>query len=91
MGEQYDDFGNFNYGATGAAIGYNLGQLQRVARLKKLTRNLEKGTPTSNMAFALAGVGGTYPYGDKQKDAEWIAILALNTMIADRYTLWSNI
>jgi len=69
---RYDDFGNFNYGAVGAAIRYSGDTLLRVAGWIQQRGNyayLGEGTPPSSFLDALSGVGGTYPYGDKPGDA----------------------
>ena len=75
---KYQALGNFNYGATGSALGFTLGQLQRVAGwYQQYGPNGDKasgrGTPPLDRLDAFAGVGGTYPYGDEPVDALWIA------------------
>jgi hypothetical protein len=55
---QWDDFGNFNYGATGIAFGFSGRRLQREAGRVQNPR--EQGNPGS----LLNPFGGTFPYGD---------------------------
>lgn len=69
---QYEDFGNFNYGATGAAFGFSEETLLRMAG-----RAQKKGDPTwgekpSTEVEAYFGFGGTAPFGDEPKDQFWI-------------------
>jgi RHS repeat-associated protein len=64
QGKQYQDFGNFNYGATGHAFGYPDAVLRRMAgwanqRASKDRKHL--GSPT-----------GPYPYGDDPQDQRMI-------------------
>ena len=69
---RYDDFGNFNYGAVGAAIHYSADALLRVAgwiQQKGQYAYLGQGKAPANFLQALAGAGGEYPYGDKPGDA----------------------
>lgn len=69
---RYDDFGNFNYGAVGAAIQYSADTLLKVAgwvQQQGQYAYLGKGKPSSTFYQALAGAGGEYPYGDKPGDA----------------------
>lgn len=70
-GEQFEQFGNFNYGAVGAAAGYSLGILQRMAGFIQDVEN--EGVKSPSMASARLGHGGTYPYGDQLRDALNIA------------------
>jgi hypothetical protein len=61
---EYDEFGNFNFGATGAAAGFSLNTLLRGAGWFK-GRSLPKGDPYGHWY-------GAWPYGnqeDKQKQA----------------------
>ncbi len=66
----YEDFGNFNYGATGGAAGYSLNVLQHMAGFVENYKN--QGMKSRNMVEARAGIGGQYPYGDKFEDAKQI-------------------
>ena len=67
----FEDFGNFNYGAVGAAAGYSLGILQRMGGW--VTTVQGEGEKPSTMVQARLGIGGTYPYGDQRRDAEQIS------------------
>jgi hypothetical protein len=51
---QYDDFGNFNYGATGAALGIPSGALMSIAGFKKNIDYWSKfqSNPYSNKPFS---------------------------------------
>jgi RHS repeat-associated protein len=70
-GRQYEDFGNFNYGATGAATGFTektlLSEAGRVQVQDEHSRS-EWGKPGT----PLSGEGGIPPYGDDPKDQYWI-------------------
>lgn len=75
----YEAFGNFNYGATGAAAGYSLGVLQRMAGWVQQHSGPESasvgaGTPSPSKYKARLGWGGTYPFGDEKIDAEFIEL-----------------
>jgi RHS repeat-associated protein len=61
--QQYDDAGNFNYGATGAAAGLSTQLLLRAAGYAQI----EAGTSTSAWR-GLLGPFGTPPYGDDPAD-----------------------
>jgi RHS repeat-associated protein len=63
-GSRYEDFGNFNFGATGSAFGFPSQVLKRGAGWAN-----QKADPTRT------GIGspyGIYPYGDDPKDQEQI-------------------
>ena len=71
QGSQYQDFGNFNYGATGAAFGFPENVLLREAgRAQQAagTSRLEWGNP----GWRLNPFGGSGSYGDDPRDAELI-------------------
>jgi len=57
----YEDFGNFNYGATGAAAGIPLWLVQRAAGLASLRAE-------SSRAARLGHPWGAFPYGDEVRD-----------------------
>jgi len=59
----YDDFGNFNYGATGTAVGFSPGTLLRAAGAKKWWES--SGAPYGKP-------WGDYPYGNQTDKQEWI-------------------
>jgi len=64
LGEQYQDFGNFNYGATGRSAGFPRGLLLRMAgwaQLEAGTSKPEWGNPW-----------GREPYGDDPSDQDMI-------------------
>lgn len=53
QGQQYDDFGNFNYGATAAAMGFPYDVVQNVAGYAQGDSSTGSGTPLWK-----------WPYGD---------------------------
>jgi RHS repeat-associated protein len=57
---KYDDFGNFNYGATGIAFGFSGTRLQREAGRAQDPSAKGQGDP----GWLLNPWGGTFPYGD---------------------------
>jgi hypothetical protein len=61
-GKQYDDFGNFNYGATGAAFGFPDQVLKRAAGWAQ--------SRSGNHTFG--HWWGAAPYGDDPHDQEMI-------------------
>jgi Bacterial toxin 44 len=63
-GKRYEDFGNFNYGATGAAFGFPDTVLYRAAGWAN-----QKADPTRTN---LGKWYGSYPYGDDPEDQEQI-------------------
>ena len=74
QGAQYQDFGNFNYGATGTAFGFSEDTLTRMAgwaQTQAGTSRPEWGVPTSKLG-AYLGVGGKSPFGDDPVDNYWI-------------------
>ncbi len=64
QGGKYEDFGNFNFGATGYAFGFPLGILQRGAGWAN-----QKADPSRKN---LGSPWGEYPYGDDPSDQEQI-------------------
>ncbi|MCX2803408.1 polymorphic toxin type 44 domain-containing protein, partial [Microbulbifer thermotolerans] len=64
QGRKYEDFGNFNFGATGSAFGFPLNILQRGAGWAN-----QKADPTRKN---LGSPWGEYPYGDDPNDQEQI-------------------
>lgn len=69
--KQFEDFANFNYGATGLSIGFSEVRLLREAGRANIgggNSRPEWGTP----GLILNPWGGTPPYGDDPKDAEMI-------------------
>jgi len=65
--DKYEDFGNFNYGAVGAAAGYSSAVLERMAGWVQADGTGE-GEKSPSMLSARAGVGGKWPFGDEVKD-----------------------
>jgi hypothetical protein len=63
-GRRYEDFGNFNYGATGSAFGWPDSVLRRGAGYAN-----QKADPTRR---GLGSPLGGFPYGDDPKDQEQI-------------------
>lgn len=58
-----EDFGNFNYGATGAALGLPDWMLYRVAGVKQVKDHWKDGQHTKILID---------PYGDDPRDADMI-------------------
>ena len=72
IGRTYADFGNFNYGATGAALGISEETLLRAAGWAQ-TQSGNAGSGVSvNRLQTILGTGGTAPYGDDARDQVWI-------------------
>jgi hypothetical protein len=79
--KKYAPFGNFNYGATGAAIGFRENTLLRMAGWAQQRNKDEMGAgdggdPGSQFSIIidmlLGREGGTPPYGDFKEDQELI-------------------
>lgn len=72
INRSYADFGNFNYGATGTALGLSQDTLLRMAGwAQRRSGNDGEGVSTSLLG-SIIGTGGKPPYGDDQKDQDWI-------------------
>lgn len=74
QGAQYQDFGNFNYGATGAAFGFSEDTLARMAgwaQVRASTSRPDWGV-ASGLPGAVFGLGGKSPFGDDPVDNYWI-------------------
>jgi len=68
----YADFGNFNYGATGTALGLSQDTPLRAAGwAQKRAGNAGTGEATS-LTGAILGIGGKPAYGDDPADQDWI-------------------
>jgi hypothetical protein len=65
---KYEDFGNFNYGATGAALGLSSGQLERMAGRVQDPKAPGVGGKKAGWLDARLGEGGEWPYGDQYTD-----------------------
>ena len=67
----YDSFGNFHYGAVGAAAGFPLGELLRAAGYAQETSGDVRGAGQSGgLVGVFTGIGAKAPYGDKPQDQE---------------------
>jgi len=71
---KYEEFGNFNYGATGTAFGFSEEILLRMAGWAQVqagtTRSSWGQSPT--LIDAYFGTGGVAPFGDDPNDQSWI-------------------
>lgn len=68
----YADFGNFNYGATGAALGLSQDTLLRAAGWAQ-TRSVNSGVGVApSLSEAILGVGEKPAFGDDPVDQDWI-------------------
>lgn len=73
--KDFEQFGNFNYGATGAAAGFSEATLLRAAGWANVRAGTSQpgwGKPVS-LLEALLGVGGSAPFGDDPEDQRWIS------------------
>lgn len=71
LGREYEEFGNFNYGATGRSVGFQplmLLQEAGIAQTKAGTSRPEWGRP----GLRLYGETGTGSFGDDPVDQYWI-------------------
>jgi RHS repeat-associated protein len=71
LGRQYRDFGNFNFGATGSAVGFDALSLLRAAgwaQIQAGTSRPQWGDP----GMLLDPSSGRAPYGDDPRDQELI-------------------
>ncbi len=59
-----ENFGNFNYGATGAALGLTEDEIQRAAGAKQYLDHWNEPDKYTNLLV--------YPYGDDPRDAAMI-------------------
>jgi len=75
LDQEYADFGNFNYGATGKAAGFSEATLLRAAgwaQVQAGNSRPEWGTSVT-LLEALLGIGGKAPFGDDPNDQLWIS------------------
>jgi hypothetical protein len=74
-GAEYQNFGNFNYGATGAAMGFSEDTLLRMAGWQQIHNKNSNPAWGSNSGEILSflGLGGTAPFGDDPEDQIWIS------------------
>jgi RHS repeat-associated protein len=71
QGEQYEAFGNFNFGATGAAAGFTEGRLLRGAGfIQKHFGDSPGDGGAVSLANVLSGQGGDAPFEDQLRDQE---------------------
>lgn len=63
----YQDFGNFNFGAMGIAAGFSPDQLVRLAGYYQEDQQTARGT-SAGFWGSLWGTGGAVPYGDAWRD-----------------------
>lgn len=71
---KYEDFGNFNYGATGAAVGFNKVQLHSEAgKVQAIPTGMNEKPKEWGEPAGRAWGKGEYPYGDEPKDAVQVA------------------
>jgi hypothetical protein len=68
---KYEPFGNFNYGASGAAAGFSEGQLLRLAGHYQTDKTYAEGE-NPGIVRSILGVGGRAPYGDERSDQDQI-------------------
>jgi RHS repeat-associated protein len=64
QGSQYEDFGNYNFGMTGSAVGFSEGMLKRGAGAYQIY----SGTSSPQWGWPW----GSPPYGDDPNDQRWI-------------------
>jgi hypothetical protein len=72
----YDSYGNFQYGATGAAAGFDLDTLQRAAgRAQENGGDVRgDGGKSGGLLGVFTGIGAKAPYGDKAVDQDIIRL-----------------
>ncbi len=70
----YDSFGNFHYGAVGAAAGFDLPTLLRAAGYAQETSGDTRGGggQSGGLVGVFTGLGAKAPYGDKLDDQQAI-------------------
>jgi hypothetical protein len=79
QGNQFEPFGNFNYGATGRANGYLfdaqfLLRMAGAAQISDGTSRPEWGDPAMSPLGVPYRHRGTPPYGDDPEDQRWIQL-----------------
>jgi RHS repeat-associated protein len=70
---EFEDFGNFHYGATGAAAGFTEGQLLRLGGRVHTDPRTAQGERAGRID-ALLGRGGKEPFGDDPEDQRLIKL-----------------
>lgn len=71
--DKYEDFGNFNYGAVGAAAGYSTDVLEHMAGWVQAP-GTGSGEKSPSKLDARLGQGGIWPFGDELKDNRMIRL-----------------
>jgi len=77
QGSQYEDFGNFNYGATGTAAGFDAGTLLRAAGYAQRHHPESQqfpGDPGNPASILLNSKGGKSPFGDNPQNQQIILL-----------------
>jgi len=70
---RYEDFGNFNYGATGSAVGFGLVTLlSEAGRVQTIPPGMKEKPKEWGYPAGRIWGKGQYPYGDEPKDAKQI-------------------
>jgi type VI secretion system secreted protein VgrG len=69
---QYEDFGNFHYGATGSAVGFSPWMLQNEAGIAQQNDPQTKKFGVGSPGTRIKPGSGVSPYGDQPKDNSWI-------------------
>ena len=70
----FQSYGNFNFGATGAALGFSKDFLQRMAGWAQTRAGTSSSDPSFGTPGWLVVIGGTAPYGDDPEDFAQIAL-----------------
>lgn len=75
LGQEYADFGNFNYGASGYAAGFSVATLLRAAGWAQVRAGTSSPgwVEAVTLPQALLGIGGKPPFGDDPRDQFWIS------------------
>lgn len=91
ISREYEAFGNFHYGAVGAAMGYYLNTLQRMAGWYQVTHGKSDpswGGVAPSLFEAYLGIGGIAPFGDDPVDYENIGRGYSYYISKNRTTKW---
>lgn len=73
QGKQFEDFGNFNYGVVGAALGFDKDLLLRAAGWAQLRAGTSMQLPSWGQPPKWILFGGKPPYGDDPRDQQMIS------------------
>ena len=77
QGNQYEDFGNFNFGATGTAAGFDPSTLLRAAGYAQRNHPESRqfpGDPGNPFSIMFNPNAGTPPYGDNPQNQQMIQL-----------------